>query len=245
MALDKAVDSAQLNTDLTTVADAIRAKGGTQTQLAFPAGFVSAVQAIAGVPELKIVVTTGAGASVTATKGDLSVSGTADSTGVCTLTVPETGVWSITCTLAGATLSKTCEVKYEYPCSIPMQYKIKLETGSDPVQGYDPWTAMSVYVNDVEKKKAGTYTAKIDGNTVPFELYLTSSAIADSLSTVTLEDDSLGTVTYHPKVTSGNTAELAYWEFTPKKNVLIQIYGARYNDSASGSEILRVGIYAL
>ena len=33
--------------DLTTVADAIRAKGGTDEQLAFPAGFVSAVQAIA------------------------------------------------------------------------------------------------------------------------------------------------------------------------------------------------------
>ena len=32
--------------DLTAVADAIRTKGGTDAQLAFPAGFVSAVQAI-------------------------------------------------------------------------------------------------------------------------------------------------------------------------------------------------------
>lgn len=47
MAYDKAVDSAQLAVDLTAVADAIRAKGGTDAQLAFPAGFVSAVQAIA------------------------------------------------------------------------------------------------------------------------------------------------------------------------------------------------------
>lgn len=46
MALDKLVDSSQLDTDLTSVANAIRAKGGTSAQLAFPAGFVSAVQAI-------------------------------------------------------------------------------------------------------------------------------------------------------------------------------------------------------
>jgi hypothetical protein len=46
MALDKLVDSSQLDTDLTAVANAIRTKGGTSAQLAFPAGFVSAVDAI-------------------------------------------------------------------------------------------------------------------------------------------------------------------------------------------------------
>lgn len=46
MSLDKLVDSSQLDTDLTSVANAIRTKGGTSAQLAFPAGFVSAVQAI-------------------------------------------------------------------------------------------------------------------------------------------------------------------------------------------------------
>ena len=46
MALDKAIDSAQLNANLTTIADAIRAKGGTSDALVFPSGFVSAVQAI-------------------------------------------------------------------------------------------------------------------------------------------------------------------------------------------------------
>lgn len=46
MAYDKAVDSAQLDADLATVADAIRTKGGTDAQLVFPSGFVSAVQAI-------------------------------------------------------------------------------------------------------------------------------------------------------------------------------------------------------
>ena len=46
MALDKSVDSAQLNSDLTSIANAIRTKGGTSEQLLFPTGFVSAVQAI-------------------------------------------------------------------------------------------------------------------------------------------------------------------------------------------------------
>lgn len=43
MALDKLVDSAQLDADLTSVANAIRTKGGTSGSLAFPAGFVSAI----------------------------------------------------------------------------------------------------------------------------------------------------------------------------------------------------------
>lgn len=46
MAVDKLVDSTQLDADLTSIANAIRTKGGTSASLAFPAGFVSAVQAI-------------------------------------------------------------------------------------------------------------------------------------------------------------------------------------------------------
>lgn len=46
MAVDKLVDSSQLDSDLTSVANAIRTKGGTSASLAFPADFVSAVNAI-------------------------------------------------------------------------------------------------------------------------------------------------------------------------------------------------------
>ena len=108
MALDKAVDSAQLNADLTAVADAIRAKGGTSAQLAFPDGFVSAVQAIKGAPDLQIVITTSAGATVTATKGSKTVSDTAGASGSCTLTVDETGVWTVTA--ASGSMSKSIDV---------------------------------------------------------------------------------------------------------------------------------------
>ena len=48
MAIDKAVDSTQLNTDLTSVANAIRAKTGGSSQLAFPADFVSEIEGIIG-----------------------------------------------------------------------------------------------------------------------------------------------------------------------------------------------------
>ncbi len=48
MALDKLVDSAQLDSDLEDVADAIRAKSGGSSLLAFPAGFISEIGNISG-----------------------------------------------------------------------------------------------------------------------------------------------------------------------------------------------------
>ena len=46
MAFDKVIDSAQLEADLTTVADAIRTKGETTEPLAFPYGYKSAIESI-------------------------------------------------------------------------------------------------------------------------------------------------------------------------------------------------------
>lgn len=46
MALDKMVDSTQLDSDLGDVADAIRAKSGGSSQLAFPLGFISEIGSI-------------------------------------------------------------------------------------------------------------------------------------------------------------------------------------------------------
>lgn len=48
MAYDKLVDSAALDSSLTSIANAIRTKGGTSASLAFPADFVSAINAISG-----------------------------------------------------------------------------------------------------------------------------------------------------------------------------------------------------
>ena len=88
--------------DLTKVATAIREKGGTSDLLIYPDEFVTAIQAIQTGTELKIIVTVTSGATVTATKGSLSVSGTA-ADGTCTLTVPEAGTWSVKATRNGQT----------------------------------------------------------------------------------------------------------------------------------------------
>ena len=89
-------------TDLTKVAAAIREKGGTSDPLVYPDGFVTAIQAIQTGTELQIIVTVTSGATVTATKGSLSVSGTSVN-GTCTLTVPEAGTWSVKATHNGQT----------------------------------------------------------------------------------------------------------------------------------------------
>ena len=92
-------------TDLTKVASAIREKGGTSAPLVYPTGFVSAIQAIQTGAPLQIIVTTSAGATVTATKGSKTVSGTADTNGKCILTVTEAGTWTVTAAIASSTIT--------------------------------------------------------------------------------------------------------------------------------------------
>ena len=105
-------------TDLTLVANAIRTKGGTTELLTYPDGFVIAIQDIQTGTELQIIVTVTSGATVTATKGSLSVSGTSVN-GTCTLTVPEAGTWSVSATLGGQTSdTKTVSVTDSYAVSL-------------------------------------------------------------------------------------------------------------------------------
>ena len=93
--------------DLTAVADAIRAKGGTAAQLVYPSGFVSAIQAIQTGVTPQLIVTTSAGAAITATKGSKTVSGTAGTDGTCTLELSEAGEWSVTSSLNGNSKTQT------------------------------------------------------------------------------------------------------------------------------------------
>lgn len=95
-------------TDLTKVASAIKEKGGTSAPLVYPGGFVSAIQAIQTGAPLQIIVTTIAGAAVKAMKDSKTVSGTADASGNCTLTVDETGTWTVAATNGSTT--KTVDV---------------------------------------------------------------------------------------------------------------------------------------
>lgn len=107
-------------TDLTKVASAIREKGGTSDSLVYPDGFVSAIQAIQTGTELQIIVTVESGATVTATKGSLSVSGTSVN-GTCTLVVPEAGTWSVKATLNGQT-SGTKSVSFVDICEVELTF---------------------------------------------------------------------------------------------------------------------------
>lgn len=48
MAIDKAIDSTEFDSKLTTVADAIRTAGGTTEPMSFPSGMVSAISELKG-----------------------------------------------------------------------------------------------------------------------------------------------------------------------------------------------------
>ena len=106
-------------TDLTSVANAIRTKGGTTELLTYPDGFVTAIQAISLGIVPQIIVTVSAGATVTATNGSKTITGTSDNTGVCTLIVPETGTWSVSATLGGQTSdTKTVSITGSYAVAL-------------------------------------------------------------------------------------------------------------------------------
>ena len=148
--------------DLTSVANAIRTKGGTTELLAYPDEFVIAIQAIQTGPELQIIVTVKSGATVTATKGSLSVSGTSVN-GTCTLTVPEAGTWSVKATLNGQT-SNTQNV------SVVDSYAVELTFFS---------ATITVTVDSgatVKLKKGGaTIDTKTSTGTVVFTVHETGS----------------------------------------------------------------------
>ena len=106
-------------TDLTLVADAIRTKGGTTELLTYPDEFVTAIQAIQTGIVPQLIVTVSAGATVTATNGSKTVTGTSDNTGVCTLAVTEIGTWSVSATLNGQTSNtKTVSITDTYMVSL-------------------------------------------------------------------------------------------------------------------------------
>ena len=99
--------------------DAVEAKGGTAPEAQTIEGLAAAVGTIQTGIAPQLIVTVSAGATVTATNGSKTISGTADSTGVCTLTVPETGTWSVSATLGGQTSdTKTVSITGSYAVAL-------------------------------------------------------------------------------------------------------------------------------
>ena len=99
--------------------DAVESKGGTPPAAQTISGLATAVGTIPTGIAPQLVVTASAGATVTATNGSKTISGTADSTGVCTLTVPEAGTWSVSATLGGQTSdTKTVSITGSYAVTL-------------------------------------------------------------------------------------------------------------------------------
>lgn len=96
-------------TNLKAIADAIRAKDGTTAAIQ-ASKFPERIAAIQTGVTPKLVVTTSAGATVTATKGSKTVSGTAGTDGVCTLELPEAGEWSVTAELYGNSRTQIIQI---------------------------------------------------------------------------------------------------------------------------------------
>ena len=149
-------------TDLTLVANAIRTKGGTTELLTYPDEFVIAIQAIQTGTELQIIVTVTSGATVTATKGSLSVSGTSVN-GMCTLTVPEAGTWSVKATLNGQT-SGTKSVSFVDICEVELTFFSATITVT-----VDSGATVTL------KKGGATIDTKTSTGTVVFTVYETGS----------------------------------------------------------------------
>lgn len=156
--------------DLTQVANAIRKKGGTMAGLAYPDGFVTAIQAIQTGTELKIIVTVESGATVTATKGSLSISGTSVN-GTCTLMVPEAGAWSIKATFNGQT-SDTQSVSFVDSYAVSLYFVSStlnnnewstIKSVSDAGQGANYWS--------IGDRKAITLNDKVGHLTLNTTIY--------------------------------------------------------------------------
>lgn len=99
--------------------DAVEAKGGTAPAAQTIEGLAAVIGTIQTGIALQLIVTVSAGATVTATNGSKTIRGTSDSTGVCTLIVPEAGTWSVSATLGGKTSdTKNVSVVDSYAVSL-------------------------------------------------------------------------------------------------------------------------------
>lgn len=216
-------------TDLTLVADAIRTKGGTTELLTYPDEFVIAIQAIQTGPELQIIVTVTSGATVTATKGSLSVSGTSVN-GTCTLTVPEAGTWSVKATLNGQT-SGTKSVSFVDICEVELTFfsatiTVTVDSGASVAlqkDGATIQTKTSTGTVVFTVTETGTYTivATKNGQTTSGSVNVVSGTTSYSLTlhfiSSTLNDNEWSVI----KSVSDAGQGANYWSIGDRKEVTL------------------------
>lgn len=185
------------NTDLTKVANAIRAKGGTSAALQYPDGFAAAIGEITTGVELSIIVSVTSGSVVTATKGATVISGTAVN-GSCTLIVPEAGTWSVQATRNGQTSNTvSVSVKDSYAVSLTFfsaTITVTVDSGATVVLkkgGVTLQTKTSTGTAMFTVTETGTYTVEAtkNGQTVSGTVSVVSGTTSYALTLLFLKDN--------------------------------------------------------
>lgn len=154
----------------TDIANAIRGKNGTSTKYK-PSEMALAIRAIegGGIP-CTLTVETEAGALVTATLGNTTVSATANSNGIATLILKKEGAWTITATSNGETKSTTVNVYHEIAEEIEL-------LSADPVLENNSWETISKVA---QKGEAANYWSVGDTKAVVLNGTIESITISNA-----------------------------------------------------------------
>lgn len=184
-------------------------------------------QALAGT-SFSLVVSVTTGSIVTATKGSLSVSGTAAS-GSCVLTLPEAGTWTVSATLDGQT-SNTQTVSVVDSYAVSLEYfeatiTVTVKSGATVVcsNGSTSYTETSTGTAVFTITQTGTWTitATLDGQTksgtVNAVSGTTSYSLALSIISTTLNENDWDTISEVSDAGEG----ASYWAVGDRKAITL------------------------
>lgn len=240
--------------------DAVESKGGTAPAAQTIGGLAAAVGTISTGIALQLVVTVSAGATVTATNGSKTISGTADSTGVCTLTVPEPGTWSVSATLGGQTSdTKTVSITDSYAVALTFfsaTITVTVDSGASVTLKKDGVTVQTktstgTAVFTVTETGAYTVEATKNGQTVSGSVNVVSGTTSYTLTlsfvSSTLNDNEWSTI----KSVSDAGQGANYWSIGDCKEITLNgtvgaltlsnystyvyIIGFNHNESVEGT----------
>lgn len=210
--------------------DAVESKGGTAPAAQTIGGLAAAVGTISTGIALQLVVTVSAGATVTATNGSKTISGTADSTGVCTLTVPEPGTWSVSATLGGQTSdTKTVSITDSYAVALTFfsaTITVTVDSGASVTLKKDGVTVQTktstgTAVFTVTETGAYTVEATKNGQTVSGSVNVVSGTTSYTLTlsfvSSTLNDNEWSTI----KSVSDAGQGANYWSIGDCKEITL------------------------
>lgn len=210
--------------------DVVKAKGGTAPAAQTIGELAAAVGTIQTGIAPQLIVTVSAGATVTATNGSKTISGTSGSTGVCTLTVSETGTWSVSATLNGQTSNtQSISVKDSYAVTLTFFSAIitvTVDSGATVVLkkgGTTLQTKTSTGTAVFTVTETGTYTVEAtkNGQTVSDTVNVVSGTTAYSLTlpfvSSTLNNNDWATI----KAVSDKGDGANYWSIGDRKAITL------------------------